>query len=109
MRSVWIPKLAAVLVVLAGLAVMSATGPAPTALPDSGIDPAEFLGGADCGLDPGQLPPNFLDQGAVSPEPVAICRLLPECWTNSDCDARCGAGLGRCAHSNCPPRFCKCR
>ena len=42
-------------------------------------------------------------------EPAAICRLIPECWKNSDCDARCGAGLGKCVHSNCPPRVCRCR
>jgi hypothetical protein len=108
MRSVWFPKLAAMVLVLVGLAVMSAADPAPTVLPDSSIDPAEFLG-SDCGLDPNQLPPNFFDQGAGAPEPAAICRLLPECFSNSDCDARCGVGLGRCAHSNCPPRYCKCR
>ncbi|HEU5181840.1 MAG TPA: hypothetical protein VFW45_13715 [Candidatus Polarisedimenticolia bacterium] len=109
MRSVWIGKLAAVMVVLAGLAVMSATGPTPAVNLDPGIDPAQFPAGSDCGLDPGQLPPGFFDQGAVNPEPVAICRLLPECWSDSDCDARCGAGLGKCVHSNCPPRLCKCR
>ena len=42
-------------------------------------------------------------------EPAAICRLIPECWKSSDCDARCGVGLGKCVHSNCPPRVCRCR
>ena len=41
-------------------------------------------------------------------QPAAICRLAPECSTNSDCDAICGAGLGRCGHSRCPVRVCKC-
>lgn len=107
MRSVWIPKLAAVLVVLAGLTVMSATGPTPTAVPDSGLDPAEVLAGSDCGLDPGQLPPGFFLQEGVAPEPTA-CRMRPECSSDSDCDVRCGVGLGKCVHSSCPIRICKC-
>jgi hypothetical protein len=39
---------------------------------------------------------------------VAICRLLPECWSNSDCDFKCGVGLGKCIHSKCPVRVCRC-
>lgn len=42
-------------------------------------------------------------------EPAAICRLLPECDTNSDCDEKCGVGQGKCAHSRCPVRVCRCR
>lgn len=42
-------------------------------------------------------------------EPAAICRLRPECSTNEECDAICGAGLGKCVHSNCPVRICRCR
>jgi len=38
----------------------------------------------------------------------AICRLRPECSTDADCDAVCGVGQGRCAHSRCPVRVCKC-
>ena len=38
----------------------------------------------------------------------AACRIMPECWANSDCDALCGAGLGRCVHAKCPVRLCKC-
>lgn len=41
---------------------------------------------------------------------AAICRLIPECSKNADCDAQCGgAGLGFCAHSRCPVRVCRCR
>lgn len=42
-------------------------------------------------------------------DPAAACRMAPECWTNADCDERCGAGLGKCIHSNCPVRICRCR
>jgi len=42
-------------------------------------------------------------------EPAAICRLMPECSTNSDCDAKCGIGRGQCLHSKCPVRVCRCR
>jgi hypothetical protein len=55
------------------------------------------------------LPPADLSTGAPGAEPTAICRLFPECWSDSDCDARCGVGQGKCVHSNCPPRLCKCR
>ena len=40
--------------------------------------------------------------------PVAICRLLPDCFSNDDCDVRCGTSGGRCVHSKCPVRICKC-
>jgi hypothetical protein len=50
----------------------------------------------------------LLDADFDLAQPAAICRLAPECSTNSDCDARCGAGQGRCGHSRCPVRVCKC-
>jgi len=43
-----------------------------------------------------------------SVETAAACRVRPECSTNSDCDERCGVGLGKCVHSNCPVRVCRC-
>jgi hypothetical protein len=48
-------------------------------------------------------------QDEVLLEPAAICRLLPECDANSDCDEKCGIGQGKCAHSRCPVRVCRCR
>lgn len=42
-------------------------------------------------------------------QPEAACRLMPECWVDSDCDGICGAGQGRCIHSKCPVRICRCR
>ena len=45
----------------------------------------------------------------VFTEARAACRIAPECWANSDCDAICGVGQGRCAHNKCPVRICKCR
>jgi hypothetical protein len=38
----------------------------------------------------------------------AACRMMPLCSVNADCDAICGTGLGRCVHSKCPIRICKC-
>ncbi|HEU5181841.1 MAG TPA: hypothetical protein VFW45_13720 [Candidatus Polarisedimenticolia bacterium] len=108
MNRTWMPKLAAVAVVLVGLAVMSSAIPVPTAVPDSRIDPAQFPAASDCGLDTGQIPPGFFDQDGAAPEPMA-CRRLPECFSDSDCDVLCGGGGGKCVHSNCPTRICKCR
>jgi hypothetical protein len=39
--------------------------------------------------------------------PVA-CRMEPQCWANADCVAWCGPTGGRCVHSKCPIRICKC-
>ena len=48
--------------------------------------------------------------GAVAAytDAYAACRLMPQCWTNADCDAICGAGQGRCIHAKCPIRVCRC-
>jgi len=40
--------------------------------------------------------------------PDDACRILPECFSNSDCDAICGAGQGKCIHNKCPIRICRC-
>lgn len=48
------------------------------------------------------------DLAPLDAQPAAICRMAPECDTNADCDAICGAGQGRCGHSRCPIRVCKC-
>jgi hypothetical protein len=45
---------------------------------------------------------------AVYTDAYAACRMRPQCSTNADCDSICGPGLGRCVHSNCPIRVCKC-
>ena len=45
---------------------------------------------------------------ALYTDAEAACRMRPQCSTNTDCDAVCGAGLGHCVHSNCPIRICKC-
>lgn len=45
---------------------------------------------------------------AITPASAAVCRLRPQCQTNADCDAFCGTAGGRCVHSNCPIRICKC-
>jgi len=54
------------------------------------------------------LPAANLCQQVDLVEPAAACRIRPECSTNSDCDEQCGVGLGRCVHSNCPVRICRC-
>lgn len=38
----------------------------------------------------------------------AACRMRPQCSVNADCDAICGVGQGKCVHSSCPIRICKC-
>ncbi len=109
-----LPKaMALVLMVMVGVAVMASTDSTGTATTQPGlVAPAEFAACDDPGLTASQaddLTAVVLENGTLAPEPVAICRLLPQCWVNSDCDAQCGAGLGKCVHSNCPVRICRCR
>src|SRR4030095_28525 len=109
-----LPKaIALVVMMMVGTAVVSSTDTPGTAATGTTLSPAMALTACD---DPGVLasradtPDSLALSGEnFAPEPVAICRLLPECWVNSDCDARCGTGLGKCVHSNCPVRLCRCR
>jgi hypothetical protein len=37
----------------------------------------------------------------------SACRIMPECSSDSDCNALCASG-GKCIHSKCPIRICRC-
>jgi hypothetical protein len=109
-----LPKaMALVLMVMVGVAVMASSDSTGKATTQPGlVAPAEFTACDDPGFMASQadgLTAVVLENDRFAPEPVAICRLLPQCWVNSDCDAQCGAGLGKCVHSNCPVRICRCR
>jgi hypothetical protein len=39
---------------------------------------------------------------------AGACRMMPECWADADCAAFCPAAGGKCIHSKCPIRICKC-
>jgi hypothetical protein len=56
--------------------------------------PMDDAGAAPAGDDPAQ--------------PEAACRIMPECGSDADCNAVCGIGLGKCIHSRCPIRICRC-
>ena len=109
----WMAQVVALAVVaMVGVAAMAATDPmgALTTAPEfqqSAVFAANVEQGPGCQADvPFDL---TLAQDESVPEPVVICLLLPECWRNSDCDAGCGAGLGRCVRGGCPARSCSCR
>ena len=110
----WTGKFVALFVMLlVGAAVAASTDPVGTAAtgPAFGAT-ADFAPCDDAGAAASQaamFPAATLVLGAPAPEPVAICRLIPQCSSNSDCDVQCGAGLGKCVHSNCPIRICRCR
>ncbi len=101
----WIAKVIAVaLVAMAGAAVITALSAPERPMAKT------WLGEAAAGaVGPGIE--HAVQRGRQEDliEPAAICRLLPECWKNSDCDEPCGVGLGKCVHSNCPVRICRCR
>jgi len=110
----WIAVMIAVeLVAMAGAAVMTAQSAPERTMEDT------RLGGVVAGAVSHDHGPEAARAGieyAVQRgrqeeliEPAAICRLIPECSKNSDCDEQCGAGLGKCVHSNCPVRICRCR
>jgi hypothetical protein len=94
------------LMAIVGVAVMTATG---------GVgDPAaqaEPAGSILCTAndDAGQPAVASTLEAQPAPQPVAICKMMPECWSDSECDWKCGAGLGKCIHSKCPVRICVCR
>jgi len=102
-KSHWIGKTIALAVVaIAGVVAITAFDSAgPSAdTPRNTMVCAATENGA-----PAIAPP---EQQGSQPEPAAICRLRPECSVDSDCDVKCGVGHGKCVHSNCPVRICKC-
>ena len=112
-RSSWRVKAVALAVVaVVGVAVMTALGAVGAPVADVGFGGStvcETSQGAGSGtaqadvsyaVDPGQQEDRA--------DPTAICRLRPECMSDSDCDVRCGVGQGKCVHSNCPVRICRC-
>jgi hypothetical protein len=88
-RTGWILLSCIALLSVAAVLAQPEPAPAPAPAPAPGAEPAPAA-------DP------------LPMEPVAICRLIPQCSTNADCDAQCGAGLGKCVHSKCPIRVCRC-
>ena len=104
----WIARAAALaLMALVGVAAMTATG--GMGEPVAQAEPASSI---LCTANETAGQPAILgtvgDQQAA-PQPAAICKLMPECWSNSECDWKCGAGHGKCIHSKCPVRICVCR
>lgn len=117
--STWTRKtIGLALTVMMGVALLTAMGTT-----DQSTGFAGFSASAACmandnqGSDPaGPNAVSAIDQDQDHPcqdeeflQPVAVCRLRPECSTNEECDVVCGAGLGKCVHSNCPVRICRCR
>jgi len=112
-QSSWMVKVAALaVVVMVGAAVAVAVDPVGTSktAPQAG-ESALFAQNGNAGPEcqDEALPALELLSDQSAPEPVVVCLLIPECSRNSDCDARCGAGLGRCVHNPCPARICRCR
>ena len=111
MKRQWMAKVVALaVVVMVGAAVVAAMGPAGAPAPQAG-QPALVAPNGEAGSQRQAeiLPTVELPQDANAPEPVVVCLLIPECWSNSDCDAMCGVKLGRCVHNTCPARVCRCR
>ncbi len=106
-RKLWIAAaLTLALVAAAGVAaVTTVSAPGGAGV----VDPVAEVAGQECPADADVVHAIEVEPGDDVVEPAAVCRLLPECFTNSDCDARCGAGQGKCVHSNCPVRLCRCR
>jgi hypothetical protein len=109
----WMARMVALAVVaMVGIAVMTSGGPAGSMTTDPMFEASAVFATNDepapeCQVD--LLSTVNLDLEQSVPEPVVVCLLIPQCWRNSDCDAQCGAGLGRCVHSTCPARICSCR
>ena len=111
MKRQWMAKVVALaVVVMVGAAVVAAMDPAgATATAPKAGEPMLVAPNAAAACQASILPAGGLAPDANAPEPVVVCLLIPECWSNSDCDAKCGAKLGRCVHNDCPARICRCR
>jgi len=109
----WMAKAAALAVVaVAGLAVMTALDAVGQPVIDNGLGGSTVCT-AGHGAGPGTVLADDvhavdLGQQEHLADPTAICRLRPECMSDSDCDVICGVGQGKCIHSNCPVRICRC-
>jgi hypothetical protein len=113
-RRVWMVRLAVLaLVVAPAVAVMIQHGLAgesagkasslATASPQENRDAASNSTPAD------RVDAQVPQQAARGGGSTALCKKEPQCSVDSDCDSICGAGLGKCVHSSCPTRICKCR
>ncbi len=86
---------AALLLVLCAVTISTPLDPTASLTdPRATWAPAETAGTAPAADDPAQ--------------PEAACKIMPECWSDTDCNAICGPGLGKCIHNRCPVRICRC-
>lgn len=99
----WIGRIALALVFALGIAALAHTIDPPAPIPAP--QPAAAASGGD--TDFAYAVTRGEREDAV--EQVVMCLLIPECSKNSQCDALCGAGLGRCVRNPCPGRICTCR
>lgn len=85
------------------LALLMTSAPAeePIVL-DLGTEPAAAEATVDFSSEDLQPTP---DPGI---QPMAICRLIPQCDSSADCVAICGTESAKCVHSKCPVRVCRC-
>ena len=93
------------------LALLMTPAPAEEPIPDLAEEPIVL----DLGNEPSTDPEADFSSTELQPaphapemEPMAICRLMPQCDSNADCAAICGATGAKCVHSRCPVRVCRC-
>jgi len=102
----------AVLAIAGGAFALAGWASTSGAATDDGTGaPALAAGGVSCGdagakaVPPDTAPVPGADELQLT---EAACKMRPQCSADPDCDAYCGAGLGKCVHSSCPIRICKC-
>ena len=112
-RNSWIPKAATLAVFVLAAFALATSAPAPLVVTNA--PSLSSAAGPFAACDGSALTANgefaMPDSTAVSqPDGSdAACRRAPECSVDSDCDVLCGGvGLGKCVHSSCPVRICKC-
>lgn len=110
MKRQWMAKVVALAVVAMVGAAVVAMDPVGAPAAPRAAEPAILASSAAAPQCQAEALPTLLAPDANAPEPVVVCLLIPECWSNSDCDAGCGGPkLGRCVHNTCPARVCRCR
>lgn len=105
---IWTLTAAAVVVVSVGAWCLAVVPPA-TSPTSQGTETAERCDRQDVVTETDAVHAVQRGQSEDVVEQAVGCLLIPECFRNSDCDAMCGARLGRCVHNDCPIRICRCR
>jgi len=90
-------------------ALASGTGTPGGVLVDTPASPPDGAPAVDPPVgDPPEADPFTCDPPSTGDFTPVACKMRPQCDISADCVAWCGPTGGKCVHSSCPIRICKC-